>query len=214
MVLLGAIWRALFGFAVAVIARVLTWTLRVEVTHQTDMLTGPIIYAFLHGHQLALLRFPRPRPTAAIVSHSRDGQLQARVLATLGLEVIRGSSSAGGAAALKSSMEWLEGGRDLALAIDGPRGPAGKAKPGVIWLSQKTRVPIVPVACTASPARHLHGTWDSFMIPLPFARVPIRTGVAFKPWEQDWTQERKLTYLDSLISDLESSARAQIRPAG
>jgi hypothetical protein len=150
---------------------------------------------------------------AAVVSHSRDGQLQARILAKLGFEVIRGSSSAGGAAALTGCMRWLGGGHDLAMAIDGPRGPAGKAKPGVIWLSQKTRAPIIPVACASSSVRRLHRSWDSFMIPLPFARVPILSGIAFKPWEQDWTEERKLNYLDSLISDLESRARAQIGPA-
>jgi hypothetical protein len=200
------------GWLVATLARLLAATLDVEV-HAPEATPQPVIYAFLHGQQLALLRFPRPGRTAAVVSLSRDGDLQARVLARLGLDVIRGSSSAGGAGALRRSLSWLAQGRHLALAVDGPRGPAGRCKPGVVWLSQRTRIPIVPVACASSSSRRLARTWDGFVIPAPFARACLFAGEPFRPWEKRWTEERKLTYLDAAIAELAARAAGRLRDA-
>ncbi len=206
--------EAVLAYLVAMAARLIGLTLRVRLRVRSRMAKGPVIYAFLHGQQMALLRYPRPRATAALVSLSQDGALQARVLSHLGLDIIRGSTSTGGAAALSASLSWLASGRDLAVAVDGPRGPAGRSKPGTIWLSQKARAPIIPVACAASTAHRLRGAWDSFMIPVPFARVPIHSGEPFRPWEMDWTDQRKLSYLDSLLSDLSARAQGEVRTEG
>jgi lysophospholipid acyltransferase (LPLAT)-like uncharacterized protein len=202
---------AILGVLVAALAALLGRTLRVRLLAEHGDPGGPVIYAFLHGHQLPLLRYPRPRPTAAIVSLSRDGSLQSRILGLLGFEILRGSSSAGGASALRGSLEWLRQGGDLAMAVDGPRGPAGSAKPGVIYLAEKARACIVPLACSASHGRRLHGAWDAFLLPAPFSTVPIVSATPFRPWEKDWTQKRKLAYLDSLIAQL---ARRADREAG
>lgn len=202
------------GLAIAAAARMLGLTLRCTVRARAALPPGPLIFAFKHGQQLALLNYPRPRPTAALVSHSTDGALQTRVLTNLGLHVIRGSSSRGGAAALRASSDWLASGRDLAMAVDGPRGPEGRTKPGVIWLAQKLKAPIVPVACAARPSRRLARAWDRFLIPAPFARVPIVSGEPYRPWENDWTWERKLSYLDSLIETLETYASRETGGSG
>ncbi len=202
-------WQWLLGLAVAAAARLLGWTLQVKLRRAGAARAAPVIYAFMHGHQLPLLRYPRPRPTAALVSLSRDGSLQARVLSLLGFRILRGSSSLGGARGLKASLDWLAGGHDLALAVDGPRGPAGSSKPGVIYLAEKARATIVPVACSASCGRRLPGSWDSFLLPLPFATVPIHSGAHYRPWEKDWTRERKLAYLDSLITTLAERAERE-----
>ncbi len=210
---IGSAARAVLALLVALVARILAATLRVTLVRDGAEPDGPLIYAFLHGQQLPLLRYPRPRPTAAVVSLSRDGSLQAGVLGKLGFGILRGSSSSGGARALGSSLGWLGRGRDLALAVDGPRGPAGRSKPGVIWLSQKARARIVPVACHVGAGIRLERSWDRFLIPWPFARVRIVAGAPWKPWEKDWTEERKLAYLDSLIGGLaEQAATPAARP--
>jgi hypothetical protein len=41
---------------------------------------------------------------------------------------------------------------------------------------------------------------------MPFATVPILSGAHFRPWEKDWTEQRKLAYLDSLIAALAERA--------
>jgi lysophospholipid acyltransferase (LPLAT)-like uncharacterized protein len=215
MARLSAIFRfvveALLGVAIAAVARALSWTLKARIRRKEEDPGGPVIYAFCHGHQLPLLRYPRPRPTAALVSLSRDGSLQARVLGLLGFRILRGSSSSGGAAALKTCLEWLGGGGDLALAVDGPRGPAGKTKPGVLFIADRAQAPIVPVACSASRGTRLRRAWDGFLVPAPFARVPILSGEIFRPWEKEWTDERKLAYLDSEIAALVDQADHEAR---
>src|SRR3569832_960314 len=74
--------------------------------------------SFFHGHQMALLGGRRFAPGAVVlVSHSRDGDLQAGVMTALGFSVVRGSSSRGGAKALSARVR----GPSTASAIDAPR---------------------------------------------------------------------------------------------
>lgn len=207
-------FRFLLSLVIVLVARLLLLFIRKRVTRTEPHPDGPVIFAFRHGDQLALLPYPRSRPTASIVSLSRDGDLQSQILARLGLVVIRGSSSAGGAAALASSLRWLRQGYDLALAVDGPRGPAGQSKPGVIWLSERAHAPIVAVACSATGSHRVRGSWDSFLIPLPMSRLFIASAPVYRPWEDDETDGDKLAHLDSLIEQTEASCREACRSGG
>jgi len=137
---------------------------------------GPVVFAFRHGEQLAVLGTHAGLPVTALASRSRDGELAARVIERLGFEAIRGSSSRGGLAALAAGRRVLRGGRSLALTVDGPRGPAGEPKPGAAALSRMARAPLCWVKVEVSRAVRLK-SWDRFLIPLPFARITVRTGV-------------------------------------
>ncbi|MEE8417949.1 MAG: hypothetical protein V3S06_04725, partial [candidate division Zixibacteria bacterium] len=64
---------------------------------------------------------------------------------------------------------------DLALTVDGPRGPAEKVKHGAISLASNGRLPIVPITYTASRAWRLK-SWDRFIIPKPFSVVTVVYG--------------------------------------
>ena len=83
--------------------------------------------------------------------------------------MVRGSSSRGGAAAIRALVGTLGQGRDVAVVPDGPRGPCCRLQPGVVALAALTGVPVVPLALGARPARRLR-SWDAFLIPAPFAR--------------------------------------------
>ena len=76
-------------------------------------------------------------------------------------------------------LEILRGGGEIAVTPDGPRGPAGVVKPGVVVAAQVTGVPIVPVAAVSSSSWRLR-SWDGFRIPKPFARVRIVYGVPLR----------------------------------
>lgn len=134
---------------------------------------GDAVYAFLHGELLPLTLAFADRGIAGMVSRSRDGERLAGVLGRLGYRVVRGSSSRGGVKAL------LEGARSdgsVALAVDGPRGPAGVAKPGAAWLAVERRLPVACVRAHCDLAWRA-GSWDRFMVPLPFARIRVETQV-------------------------------------
>src|SRR5687767_10149558 len=115
----------------------------------------PLIYAVWHGRILmvpwmsARLRRTRgARPVQVLASRSRDGELVARYVRRFGLGVVRGSSSRGGAAALRALARTLRAGDDVAVVPDGPRGPrAGSGAGTRCWCrrpSHAARWPSAP----------------------------------------------------------------------
>jgi len=142
----------------------------------------PLIYALWHGR---LLMVPwvsaRLAPTRGartirvLASRSRDGELIARFAHRFGLQTVRGSSSRGGAVALRALAAALRAGDDVVVAPDGPRGPRHHVQPGLAALAAMTGAAVVPVAFAARPARTL-ATWDAFLVPAPFARCALVLG--------------------------------------
>lgn len=171
----------------ATLVRVLGATLRVGITGADALrphwaARRPLIYAVWHGGILMvpwlnarLRRTHGARPVTVLVSRSRDGELVARFIRRFGLDAVRGSSSRGGVAAARALVSRIEHGEDVAVIPDGPRGPRCRLRPGVVALAALTGAPIVPLGVAARPARRL-GSWDEFMIPLPFARCALVLG--------------------------------------
>jgi len=176
--------RTLLGFVLGLLVRLWVWTLRVVVEAAPGLdLTDdvPLVLAFWHGEQMLLLGWPRRRRTLVMVSWSRDGALQSGVLGAQGLRVVRGSSSRGGAAALRRLSRALSAPLDAAFAVDGPRGPRHRSKPGAALAARLCRGRLVPMGAAASASRVLGRTWDRFRIPLPFSRVQVVLGAPVDP---------------------------------
>ncbi|HXI12441.1 MAG TPA: lysophospholipid acyltransferase family protein [Thermoanaerobaculia bacterium] len=111
------------------------------------------VLAFWHG-QLMLMFFSRHRkPINVMSSLHRDGEISARTQERFGAEVIRGSSSKGGANALRQMVRAAQSGHNLAFTPDGPRGPRRIAQMGVVLAAQATGAPVVPVALIAKKKR-------------------------------------------------------------
>lgn len=132
-----------------------------------------VIYAFFHGEQFVLIPFHRGRGIGLMVSLSRDGDAQARLLASLGYVPFRGSSSRRGAAALIGLINHMRKGFDGGMTVDGPRGPLHMVKPGVVTLAYKGGGAIVPLRVLAPRSWVLRKTWCKYMIPKPFSRVVL-----------------------------------------
>jgi lysophospholipid acyltransferase (LPLAT)-like uncharacterized protein len=142
----------------------------------------PLIYAVWHDRILMvpwlnarLRRDHGARRVRVLTSRSRDGRLMAAFARRFGLRIVRGSSSRGGARALRALARAVRAGEDVALVPDGPRGPARRLQPGIVALAATTGAPIVPVGVAARPARRLR-SWDRFMVPAPFARCALVFG--------------------------------------
>lgn len=171
----------------AALVRFLGATLRVGITGADALRPHwaagrPLIYAVWHGRILMvpwlnarLRRTHGARPVTVLVSRSRDGEIVARFIRRFGLDAVRGSSSRGGAEAARALVRRIERGEDVAVIPDGPRGPRGQLRPGVVALAALTGAPIIPLAVAARPARRLR-SWDELMIPLPFARCAMVFG--------------------------------------
>ena len=108
-----------------------------------------------------------------MVSPSFDGDIITWIARKLNLSTVRGSSSREGKSALLKLYRFLSQSGHIAIAVDGPRGPAFQAKPGIVFLAKKKQIPILPMVSIASRYWTLHKTWDRFRIPKPFATVHI-----------------------------------------
>ncbi|HAR99109.1 MAG TPA: hypothetical protein DCS11_09525 [Syntrophus sp. (in: bacteria)] len=111
----------------------------------------------------------------AIISQSRDGDMIAQIVSRLGFHPVRGSSSRGGKAALDALIAYLDGHPAAVHAVDGPRGPKGEVKAGIIRIAQRSGALIFPVYISANRTWILK-SWDRFLIPKPFSRIMIRWG--------------------------------------
>lgn len=109
---------------------------------------------------------------SAIISQSRDGELIAQVAMRLGFRPIRGSSSRGGREALAAIVKDLAENPAAVHGVDGPRGPKGVVKAGLIRMAQLSRAAIFPVYISVDRAWILK-SWDCFLIPKPFSRMLI-----------------------------------------
>lgn len=173
-------WLIAFGFR---LLQVLARTLRYEIDDRADVIGRPgkgnYIAALWHNRLLlisfVLKRFFPQRPGAGLISASRDGDLIADVTKRFGFDVVRGSSSRMGAAALLELSQVLNSGRDVLLTPDGPRGPAYELGPGIIFLAQKTGAPVVPINMEYSSCWRVK-SWDRFIIPRPFSKVRVIIG--------------------------------------
>ena len=143
------------------------------------------IYAFWHQRQVFFTWSHRGQPISILVSRSADGELIARTMELSRIRASRGSSSRGGAAGLMDMMQAMKDGFDVGFTPDGPKGPARQVKPGVIFLAQKLRVPIVPITNAVSRKLELRRAWDRFQVPLPFSRAVVRCGAPIVVGERD-----------------------------
>lgn len=167
-------WSARLG---TLLLRALAGTWRVRFVNRRFLIDErargqPVIYVLWHGSLLPLLWTHRNSDIAVMISEHSDGEIIARIAKALHFRTVRGSTSRGAARALLGACNELEEGHELAITVDGPRGPAGSVAPGALVIGQRTRAPLLPVAAHADRAWRLK-SWDRFVIPKPFARVTV-----------------------------------------
>ncbi len=112
---------------------------------------------------------------SVMISQSRDGDMIADVCRRLNFRPVRGSSSRGGREALATMVADLAEHPFAVHAVDGPQGPRGIIKAGLISMAQLSGVPIVPVSISVNRAWVLN-SWDRFLIPKPFSTVFVHWG--------------------------------------
>jgi hypothetical protein len=199
--------RAVFGFALGLIARLWLATLRVNVVAHPGLARvhdRPWVLAFWHGTQWPLLAWRRRRTTVVLVSLSRDGAMQARALSLQGLRVVRGSSSRGGARGLAQLVRAMKReSADAAFAVDGPRGPLGVVKGGLLVAARATGAVVVPLTGLVRRGLLLRRTWDRFTLAWPFTRVDVVLGAPIDPGERADAREaveRSLVELNAAVA--------------
>lgn len=139
----------------------------------------PVVLCFWHGDMVCIAlgacRSVRDLicRTTMMTSPSRDGQLNGRFLRLLGCRTITGSSAKRGAQALLGLRHEIKHGQHVGIAVDGPRGPRGVAKPGAALLAKHAAAPMAAIRVTPSRAWHLKD-WARTTIPKPFSTLVVR----------------------------------------
>lgn len=176
---------AVVPYLAAAVIRVLGMTLRFEDrvadgATQGELIGGAAVWVFWHRSLLACAHRFRHHNIAILISQSFDGELVARTVELLGFRVVRGSSSRGGASALRQMAAAYEEGMRCAFTIDGPRGPAMVAKRGASQLADLVGAEWVGAFYALPERAWVLKTWDGFLIPKPFSRVvmtwPMQAG--------------------------------------
>jgi lysophospholipid acyltransferase (LPLAT)-like uncharacterized protein len=134
-----------------------------------------MILAFWHGRIFATSYYFRKRGIVVLTSQHQDGEYIAKIIQKLGYGVARGSSSKGSHGATKEALRALQQRKDVGFAIDGPRGPRYRVKPGATYLAWKTGNPVVPFHVSVEK-KWVLASWDRFEIPKPFSRAILIIG--------------------------------------
>ena len=171
---------------------------------------GRVIAALWHQRLLPALayvtKFRQFKPMV-IISRSRDGELIASLAERLGVVPVRGSSTRGGREALMALLRAFKANPAAIHIVDGPTGPKGVVKPGLIGMAQVSRAVILPVIVSAEKA-WVAGSWDRFLVPKPFSKVTIRWGEPFvvpKKFDKD--------HFEVLRKDIEDRMREAYKEA-
>jgi len=160
--------------------RITSGTLKVEVKNEDRLLEAKksgksVILAFWHGQLWFPAYYLKNRGYVGLASQSRDGEYISRVLKKMGWEMVRGSTSKGGARSLLRLIKKLQAGKNIAITPDGPRGPRHQAQSGIVYLAQKSNSVIIPGGVAFSKEK-VFNSWDRFQLPLPFSKVVLNFG--------------------------------------
>jgi lysophospholipid acyltransferase (LPLAT)-like uncharacterized protein len=169
----------IFPFIGILLVKIISSTYRMRIINleiERDVLTRGHIPIYASWHQRffpGITFFSTRKPITIMISQSRDGELIAKIVNVLGWYPVRGSSSKGGRQALREIKKLVHEGYKVGHIVDGPTGPLGVVKPGLLLIAQASGMPIVPVIISAEK-KWVFNSWDRFMVPKPFSRVIIR----------------------------------------
>jgi len=130
-------------------------------------------FSIWHGRQLLAVLHHKNKGIKVLVSPSRDGNAQDAFLKKCGFGSIRGSSDKN---PVKSILKLIRTAKkekcNFAFAVDGPKGPVYKVKPGIISFAKKTNYKIIPIT-TEIKYKLTFKSWDKTIFPLPFNKIFI-----------------------------------------
>jgi lysophospholipid acyltransferase (LPLAT)-like uncharacterized protein len=141
----------------------------VEALEQSQ---GKAVYAIWHQRVIFQGRHLAHKNLTVMVSQSRDGEYATRLVNLFGHTTVRGSSTRGGALALKELTQKIKEGSRGGILADGPLGPARVAKIGAVIMAHEAQAPLIPVTWGADRCWVIN-SWDRFLMPKPFARIMI-----------------------------------------
>ena len=108
---------------------------------------------------------------------------------------LKGEANMATARQLATLVRRVKQGHDCYITPDGPDGPAYVIKPGVAFIAQKAKAPILPLGAYARNSYQVN-RWDQYTVPYPFSRISIAIG------EPIWVKKgEELTAVSHTLTD-------------
>jgi len=145
-----------------------------------------------------------------MASGHADARIASANLVQRGIGLIELDTSGNNALALRAAVAALRAGGSVGITVDGPFGPARQAKPGALVIAGLAGVQAAP--CTYAVRRSIRlGTWDRFVVPLPWTRGVLAVGDGITPPRRmtEVDTDAACARLGALIDDL--TARCENR---
>ncbi len=163
---------------------------------------GQFIFSMWHCHQCLVYGVKDKSKFYALISASNDGEIIAKACQCLKIKSVRGSSKRRGVAASLELIEKLKEGNSAGIMVDGPRGPKGKVKDGIINISKISGVPIVPVAWASKNKTFItFNSWDKFQVPIgPCRTVALYGNPIYIP--EDITKEDTAKWVQKVEDEM------------
>lgn len=162
------------------ILRLLWKTWRIEIINPPELLSlfaekKPFLLAHWHGDELVLMPLIPKYRIATIISTSKDGDLMTWIVSKIGGVSTRGSSTRGGVNALRGLIKLMKQHHfNSSFAVDGPKGPIHKVKPGIFEISRLANAPIFWAGVHVDRYHLFKKAWNKAILPLPFARIKVQ----------------------------------------
>ncbi len=169
-------------------------------TRPKDYAPGsPTIYCHCERDLLGLFGLAHILRFTVLVALGEEGNWASQLAAISGTRAIRGSSLRRGSGALRELIQDLNlHSFPGVVCVDGPLGPPGVAKPGILLCALHTRRSLIPLGVAARRKIVFGGTWSKMFLPLPFSRVVICTGTPL--WVEGNPSRRKLEELSQTLT--------------
>jgi len=188
----------------------MTWRVHIEGRAQLDELYADekrFLLCFWHGKYVPI--FPLLEGCKACVVSSRS--VRGSVIAEIGRNFGYQSAQMPDRPrrdALRLMGEVLPDARAWGIAVDGPLGPRGRVKSGVIRMASTLGFDLLPVSLDSRRKVVFNKRWDRMEIPLPFTTVCLVFGEPIKvPPELHSGQVKNLAdKLAEAISQLDTKA--------
>ena len=173
----------------------------------------PCIYAMWHENQFCVHGLPDRGNVNILISNSLDGEIIARVCDKWGFQLCRGSSNRKGSVSGTLKMiSKLKNGENIAIMVDGPRGPVHKVKAGAIVLAREANVPIIPVHWYSPDFTFVRfPSWDKMTSPIGPCRLLNIYGEPI--YTDDKTDEQVAEEVRNSLLALEKSAPEKYQEA-
>ena len=203
-------WFITFAaFLISILLRVIYFSMRWQKSEKNLLVlfaNESVILVFWHGRMLMIpFLWKNPNNMNVLISHHRDGELIAKAMKFLGYKTIRGSSSKGGAAALRNILKTLKT-ESVAITPDGPRGPVFEVGGNLAAIAKISKKPVVLVAYSANPRITLR-SWDQMIIPKLFSKGSFQISQPLYYLETD-TDEIYTQRIESKLKQMKNEVDA------